>query len=150
MPKTILSINIMKSKDWTKNPFVIALGIIASLAAILGVIYTIQDHSKKKDPSTPISSSPVKPFTDNVILKFYVLDDDKKPLDRVKASTVSSDSPLYSDDTDINGYVELPVPRKSIQVKLFFLKDGYEPANQNNIDVTAYAKITKVFYLKKK
>ncbi|NEP62123.1 MAG: carboxypeptidase regulatory-like domain-containing protein [Symploca sp. SIO2G7] len=143
----------MAWKNWGDNPFVVAIGMIAGLAAVAVLGITVYDRWDKQDslaPSTALSPSPViSPVNDNITLRLRVIDNNKKGLGDVEV-IISSSGPSDSDLTDTDGYVEFQVPLNSSQVRLTLLKDGYEPLTRNNIDLKAYAKATKEFTLKKK
>ncbi|NER25047.1 MAG: hypothetical protein F6J96_30980 [Symploca sp. SIO1C2] len=73
----------MAWKNWGDNPFVIAIGMIAGLAAVAGLGITAHDRWVKQDspaptPTTAVSPSPALPPVENITLRLRVIDNDKK------------------------------------------------------------------------
>jgi hypothetical protein len=140
----------MTFRKWAENPFVIALGILASLGTLVTTLYAFRDNSSEEGHKIlPVSPSSAPPTVSPKNLSIHVTDDDnKQSLEDVKVTVFSNGSP-DSDKTDSNGYTYFPIPLNNPRVKLSLKKEGYQDQTFN-IDVNTYADRPKEFSLKKK
>jgi hypothetical protein len=140
----------MTFKNWGDNPFIVAFGMLASLATIVGALYAFNKYSSEESYKQPsVSPSPTFPITSSKSFGVHVIDDDnKQPLNHVKVTVLSSSAPDF-DETDNSGYTYFPVPPNNSIVKLSLTKKGYQEQTFN-VDVTTYVNRPKEFSLKKK
>jgi hypothetical protein len=140
----------MAFKKWTENPFVIAIAMLGSIAAIVATIVALKnDTSEKGYNNFAVSPSPTLPTVSPKTLDIHVIDDDnKQSLEDVKVTLFPNGSPELS-VTDGNGYTYFPISLNNSKVKLSLKKEGYQD-KMFIVDVTTYADRPKEFSLKKK